>query len=234
MKLFKAIGWGVIIAVLLSPVAFSADIEIGDMLISPAEYDFSNVAVGDNAQTEITATNINGHIVTISNIEIRNEVGEASFSFNAVTTPILLQDNGGTTNIAVFFTPTSYGMHEADLYINSFEGDVYIHLQGTGVADEPTISDAMDEIINFFGTSNNLEGDGPGNSAENRFCVFGQMLDTADDLIAIGDYEAACDQLWSAYIHADGEEYPSDFIQGDDRNDLADKILEIINLLGCP
>jgi len=233
MKLIRVLGWIVAVALLSAPGTARAQIVVGHMSVFPAEYDFGDVVVGQGVPAVFTISNINGEPLVVTSIEVVSE-GEASFSVvsDAPPPPIIIADGGEPIDVVVLFAPMSLGVHSAELRIISFEGDVSVDLQGAGVADEPS-AEIMDEIIEFFETAD-VEGTGPGGSADNRLRAFGHMLDAADDLVASGDYGAACDQLWSAYLHADGAMLPPDFISDSpDKAELAAMLLDIMDLLMC-
>lgn len=99
---------------------------------------------------------------------------------------------------------------------------------------EPTIN----SVLTFFDQSvaNGLiAGEGPGKSADNRLNAFRNMLETAADLINVGDYEGACQQLASCYKKCDGMPKPPDFLSGDSDtlNELSSMITELMESLEC-
>ena len=70
-------------------------------------------------------------------------------------------------------------------------------------------------------------GGGAGGSADGRLNALINMLNQANYLINIDDYEAACDQLGATLKRCD------DFVQGTAQNDLKQMISELMNDLGC-
>ena len=74
---------------------------------------------------------------------------------------------------------------------------------------------------------------GPGNSAAGRLKAFGNMLDSADDLVQIGYYEQACSQLTSAYNRSDSDFPPPDFVYGQALGDIKDSIELVFDALNC-
>jgi len=95
-------------------------------------------------------------------------------------------------------------------------------------------SDLLADIIDFILT-NDIEGDGPGNSADNRYNAFLNMLHTVSDLIEADDNEGACGLLNSIAKKCDGEGRPPDFITGDPEtmDELMDMIEMLMEDLGC-
>jgi probable HAF family extracellular repeat protein len=72
----------------------------------------------------------------------------------------------------------------------------------------------IDNIIDFIAEHEDIEGVGPGNSADHRYNAFLNMLNTAADLIEIGDNVGVCDQIYSIVKKCDGLHRPPDFIYG--------------------
>ena len=59
------------------------------------------------------------------------------------------------------------------------------------------------------------------------------MIEAAGDLIAAGDYEAACEQLGDAYDRCDGDFPPPDFVDGDSVSTLNATISDLMAGLEC-
>jgi hypothetical protein len=59
------------------------------------------------------------------------------------------------------------------------------------------------------------------------------MLETAGDLIAIGDIEGACGQLKAALKKCDGKPKPPDFVTGSAASELCAMISDLMAELGC-
>lgn len=141
--------------------------------------------------------------------------------------------------IEVEFTPTYAGMFASDILIASNAinfPSYYIPIQGEGVVDEPTPGELMEDVIAMFDdcvAAGSLYGVGNGNSDVAHLRVFDGMLDSADDLIGLGDYDAACDQLGHAGTKSDGWVPPPDFIGGACASTVNDMIGEVMTTLGC-
>lgn len=92
------------------------------------------------------------------------------------------------------------------------------------------------DILDFFDDSVenlSLEGSGPGKSADGRLQALRNMLESAGNLIAVGDIDGACAQLIAALGKCDGEPVPPDFVSGSAAEELKDMIMELIASLGC-
>ena len=88
-------------------------------------------------------------------------------------------------------------------------------------AQDPVV-DEIQEIINLikdYDKDDCIVGTGRGRSADKRVKIFSHILVAAKALIVIGDYENACDHLWSTYLKSDGSyppRNPADFIEEGD------------------
>jgi Tol biopolymer transport system component len=111
-------------------------------------------------------------------------------------------------------------------------GDVFVHEYLGEISPEEQI----DEVIESFDEwveDGSVEGSGQGNSAAGRLNAFGNMLDEAEALIDAGLYEEACEQLMAAYMKTDGLTPPPDFVTGEQADDLAAMIQDLMDNLGC-
>ncbi len=150
-------------------------------------------------------------------------------------------DHDGTVYVTVTFTPSGLGSREAFLYIFSNDSIdppgmyAFIPLTGWGV-DATDTSEMMADLLAFFNasvTGGTLTGSGPGGSALHRLKAFKNMLKASSDLIEAGEYTLACTQLQDALNRTDGLAPPPDFVSGASMDELASKITEIRNALGC-
>jgi hypothetical protein len=93
-----------------------------------------------------------------------------------------------------------------------------------------------DTLTNFDDSVSNgtLEGDGKGNSADNRLQALRDMLEAAGDLINAGDTAGACGQLAATLRKTDGASPPPDFVKGPDAATLAAEIAALMDSLNCP
>ena len=92
----------------------------------------------------------------------------------------------------------------------------------------------IEDVLEFIDDSveaGDLEGSGPGNSANGRLNALINMIETAGDLIADGLYEEAYQQLEDAYKKCDGQSPPPDFVEGDAAAELAEMILSLMEIL---
>ena len=155
-------------------------------------------------------------------------------------------DVGESIYVEVTFTPGSEGLAEGIMKILSNASNVppganiSYALQGTGVAYVPTPEERMDALIDYFDANSappapTICGLGPGNSASAKLRIFGRMLDTAADLIALGAYAypAACDELERAYLRSDGESPPKDYIDCEGGVIVNAMIAEVMDAIDC-
>lgn len=148
---------------------------------------------------------------------------------------------GESIYVEVTFTPPAEGLFEGVMRIATNATippgtDIHYALQGMGIAYEPPPDELMQAVMDYYDaglTDGSIYGLGSGNAHKSRVRVFGNMLDAADDLIAAGDYEGACKQLWDAVLKSDGEKPPPDFIGGPGVSALNSMLLDVLEALGC-
>jgi hypothetical protein len=229
----------------LSPLPASAEIIES---WGPAEWDYGDVVVGAAESQIFSFTISNDGPVWVDDITLVTDPYNdppppyTGSSFTIMPNPPIGYNPISTTfTIAVTFSPTSVGRHEAFLRVESDESsgyhDLRIPLSGMGVAAEPDPAAEMAELIEFYEDSvadGTIVGYGPGNSARGRLKAFGNMLKSSSDLISAGAYDLACSQIQDALNRTDGLFPPPDFVTGANKEELATSIIEVMNALGCP
>ena len=103
------------------------------------------------------------------------------------------------------------------------------------VPDPPVVDvvQLMAETIYFFdsevkkGTLVSTSG------GKTNLVIMGKRLDYAYDQIVDGNYTGACTLLKDTYLRCDGLVDPPDYVEGSSTDELAWKILEVIDALGC-
>jgi hypothetical protein len=98
---------------------------------------------------------------------------------------------------------------------------------------EPTTIDNVIAAVNAAGADGTLKGDGPGRSASGRLGAWRNMLDAARNALDAGNVAGACNLLQQAYLRADGDSAPPDFVTGAAREELAQMVLNLRESLGC-
>jgi probable HAF family extracellular repeat protein len=93
----------------------------------------------------------------------------------------------------------------------------------------------INDIIDFINDHEDIEGVGPGNSANNKYNAFMNMLLTVSDLIEAGDSKGVCGLLNSIIKKCDGLPKPPDFIDGnaDTVGTLTGMLDDLTASLGC-
>jgi hypothetical protein len=146
---------------------------------------------------------------------------------------------GETAEVVVTFAPGAVGVETASLFILSNahnDPTFYVPLQGEGIINEPSPGEMMEDLIDTFddGVEDGIIcGIGPGNSAKAKLRIFGRMLDTADDLIEVGDDDAACVELERAFLRSDEAPRPQDFIDCELAPTVNAMIGEVMEALEC-
>lgn len=122
------------------------------------------------------------------------------------------------------------------IVVTDVSGRSVIGPDGTTVIPNRTtnaIIQEIDDILTFYDDSvadGSLIGSGPGNSAKGRLNAIRNMIETARDLINQGQIEEARQQLQSIYKKIDGNPKPPDFVTGTAREELADSVLNLMDI----
>lgn len=204
------------------------------IVVSPMEHDFGDVELGSSSTTMITISNIDGHDLEIYSVSLE---GSADFAITMYPNPIV--GSGMSTEVEVAFTPSAEGYSSATLDIESNDlGNplVEVELGGAGFSQaSPPIT--IEDILAFFDAgveAGTIEGHGclPGLS-EFRLNRFRNMLERAGNLIDRDRIRAACWLLNRVYLRSDGQQWPRDFVEGDDVPELNTMILQLRADMGC-
>jgi hypothetical protein len=115
---------------------------------------------------------------------------------------------------------------------HAFDGtDFEVYLATPSTTSETDITN----VISFIETSllnGSLVAVGPTTkAAQGKANAFVNMIKNASDLISAGDGDGAVAQLKAAYAKIDGKRNPPDFMTGDNVNELAAMILDLIDEL---
>ena len=98
-------------------------------------------------------------------------------------------------------------------------------------------ADLADELLTFFNeavAAGTIRGEGPGNSPQGILGALRNMLQTLQGLLLAGAYEQACTQLADILGKVDGKSPPPDFTAGPANPELANRVLDLQAVLGCP
>ena len=206
-----------------------------DIEISPPALNFGQVEVNTTVPLLVTISNVGAGDLTITGLTI---TGSSDFSVNSPLPDPIPPD--GSTDVQIDYTSSDVGSDSGSLVVASNdpdEAEIQVSLAGEGIETTPPPDKQIKTIVDFFDYSvgnGTLPGDGPNpKSAENRRGALRNMLEAVGDLIAAGDVDGACDQLIAAYKKCDGDPRPPDFVAGSAAPELADKIMELIDSLGC-
>jgi len=214
---------------------------VGDIEVTPVapfDYDFGNIDIGTPVVGLVHVSNVGDSSLTVEDITFQ---AGSSTDFANTSTMFLPRTISPrfSFDVEITFTPSAAGPSSAVLAIASSDPDepvVLVALSGTGVAGSATPIEQIDGILDFVETSvadGSLAGSGPGKSSKGRLKALVNMLKHARDLIEAESFEEACQQLQSAYAHTDGQKRPPDFVAGNAAADLAAKIQELIETIGC-
>jgi|GEM_PF-3235078 len=204
-----------------------------DINVSPLVYDFGDVELETAGSILITILNYGNGDLSVQNLTF---TPESSTDFTVTLSPELpsVIAPEGSIYVEVTFAPSTEDILYAVLEITSDDPDepvVSVNLVGVGVIIEVPPSEQIEQILEFFDISvagGTLVGVGPGNSASNRLKALRNMLKATSDLI-VGEYfEDAYEQLVDVLKKCDGQVPPPDFVSGEAKEELANKILELM------
>lgn len=210
-----------------------------DIDVAPAALNFGNVEQFSSQSGIVTILNV----VPDADLMLQGVAlasgGTGDFAITtAPVTPLVIPPNG-SVDVEITFTPSAEGTVADGLQITSDDPDesvVTVNLSGTGIFTEVPPSEQIANILDFIDAAvleGTLEGNGNGNSAGNRLNALTNMIEAAGDLVAQGQIVEACDQLASAFQKTDGLPKPPDFVIGASAAELASRIQDLRNDLGC-
>lgn len=208
---------------------FSPDIDV-----APLDYSFGDVAEGTTSETIVTISNTDDEYDLVVNDVVIE--GDSSYWYETGEGLDRIVP-GGTGEIRVYYSPTAAGPSSATLQILSNDEDeslVEVQLSGNCVIND-TPSELIADILEFFDSSvdaGTISGNGPGNSSTGRLKALRNMIEAAGDLVEQGLIEEAVNQLYDAYKRVDGLPKPPDFAAGEDAEELATMIMQLIEDLG--
>jgi len=203
-----------------------------DIDVSPVVYDFGDVELEIYRSVLITISNTGNGDLTVESLAFASD-SSLDFMLVPQELPAVIPPEG-SIDVAVLFAPTTEELLTAVLEIGSNDYDeavVQVSLWGLGVVIEVPPDEQIIQIIEFIETSvaeGTLEGVGPGKSAGNRLNALINMLESTSDLIVGGYYDDAYTHLVGVLKKCDGQVPPPDFVDGEAREELADKIMELM------
>jgi hypothetical protein len=173
-----------------------------------------------------------------SSADTIKQIGLDGSVFNIVTN---LENPFGLSidykNDFLYWTDSSSGKIQRSNYDGSDVMDIVTGVsfpRGIDVALEPDLT--VDDIIDFIVENEDIEGVGSGNSANNKYNAYMNMLLVTADLVDAASYDAACNKLESIFKKCDGLPKPPDFIDGnpDAMAALIEMFDDLMGSLGCP
>lgn len=222
-----------------------------EITVTPDSYDYGFVELGVPRTATITLTNEGGQDLTVSSIYLEEYVvgdpeinKEFSFAVPPPGVPLIVPPEGVQELLIEYSPKTLYNwaslfhIATADFVVTSDDVDepeVRVSLSGKGALDVNIDQDARDFITlaDSLWNAGLIELADNGNSGGNKFNALMDQVLTAGGHIAEGDITAACESLWGAYKHTDGQDKPRDFIYGVGALTLASHITNMMTDLGC-
>jgi len=226
-----------------------------NIVVDPTEYDFGFVELfGESRTTTVTITNDGGSDLAVSDIKLVEYVDGDPYTNSYVefglvepvpTVPVIIPP-GGTQEVLVEYIPkyiynwaSLFHVAEAELVVTSDDPDepeVRVAFSGKGAQDVDIDQGALDfvEDAGKLYNANMITLSDNGKSGGNKFNALLDTVLTAGSHIAEGNLTEACDLLWGAYKHIDGQDKPKDHIYGEGAIILANSIAEMMAEQACP
>jgi hypothetical protein len=154
--------------------------------------------------------------------------GQSSANISVVVIDDITVENSETVQLAI--------SSNAAYTIGSPSNAAVTIIDNDEVAQSDPFEDMMADTLRFFNQSvanGSLVGVGKG-KGKKELNSLKNMLETALALIQNGSYEQACVQLSDALSRCDGYNDPPDYVSGNATAELAGRIQDVINVLGCP
>jgi len=204
--------------------------------VSPTEVLFGNVALGTSAPAIVTIQNTGAAPLTVTGAPFDPAATGVSIT-SAPTWPAVVAP-GAYVEVNLAFAPTTVGAVSGTLKVETNDpanAVINVPLSGTGVSAEKPPEEQIAELLLFYKTSitdGTIYGIGSGKSAGNRAKALENMIEATGDLIRQGRYADAIQQLNDIYKKCDGADQPPDFVNGVNREELAEEVLALIEALG--
>ena len=205
-------------------------------------YDYGDVEVGSSGVMIFQIENDSSALSDLTVVAVYIE--DTADSFTVTDAPALPSSvaPGESVWVETTFEPGGEGFFKGVIKILSDAsnippgGDISFNLRGTGIAFGPPPEELMQDVLYFYAgctADEVIHGLGSGGAPAAHVRIFGDMLEFADDLIAVIDYGEACAQLDYAVVKSDGLPQHPDFIAGPAVPTLNTLILDVMDALGC-
>lgn len=197
-----------------------------DVLPASLVWNLGEVEVGQSTTMLVQIYNSGNANLNVSSVTL---TGDAGFSITAgpatpltIAPPLTIATSTSIgADFEITFAPTAEGTAIAVVEILSDDSDepaVQVSITAAGIVTEIPPAQQIQNIIDFLEASVELgaiQGYGPGNSPQKRLNALNNMLESAGDLIEVGDITNAVDQLNSIAKKTDGISKPQDFVVGE-------------------
>ena len=207
-----------------------------DIDVSPVFYDFGDVKLFSSRTVLLTISNMGNSDLTINSIDLNPDSNDCFTITSSQILPYVIAPED-SNNVEITFAPTIEDIFSATLEISSDDSDepvVQVDLVGAGVKVAPPVQIA--DILDFIDASVEdgiIVGEGSGNSANKKLNALINMFEATNDLIVGEYYDDACGQLTDILKKCDGQIPPPDFVSGQAVEELVDRILLLMEDIGC-
>ena len=208
-----------------------------DVDVEGLAYDYGDLAIGESKTFVVPIYNQGDSDLTVTSVTI---AGSGDFAITASPAePIVIAPSETIgVDVEVTYTPTLEGLVSATVTIESNDADesvIEVVLTGCGVVVVVPPEEQIQNTLDFYDQAVadiTIIGYGPGKSADKRLKALRNMIKAAGDLINLGEYELAAQQLTSVAKKTDGEVRPPDFVVGYAVEELNTMVNDLIEDLG--
>jgi hypothetical protein len=209
----------------------------GQIEVSPMSFDFGNIELGHYMGLIVYITNTGSGPLIINGVGIQADFAFITFPPVSAT----IQPNE-TLNMEIRFTPTVLGSNSAVLQINSSDASnpvVEVQLNAQGALAPLSPSSLAANILVLFDESVKLRTlDWATRNKRPSYNIshlrlLRSMIKAAGGSIEQGKYEQACTQLTQIQKYFDSNNKSSDRVKGAATVELAGKIQQLMQSLGC-
>ncbi len=211
---------------------FCADPEI---TASPSSHDLGDIDVWDTVIFEVEIGKNGVLPLIIEDIALSSTVN-GYFSVESTPSLPLTLDHGSTAVVEMSYHPWETGKHATVLNIDSNDPDgaLEVEISATAVASEDPPDEQMEKTEEFIEDEiedGGIVGTGDGESADNRLSAFLDKIAEAIASYEEGDVEDAIGTLQALLKKCDGDPKPPDHVEGDAAVELAERIMDLIEMM---
>lgn len=195
--------------------------------VSPASLSFGEVAPGGSVSATVTLLNAGESALAVKSVGLDHA---DCFSVAGVPSVPALIARGNALEVRVVFAPTTAG-ETTDTLVFTTDDPMHMRisvpLSGTGIPAPASAEEQIADLLAFYHQSlkdGTLRGVGSGASSRNRARVFERRLWVVSRQIHSGRINGPLRMIQSIGALCDGKNQPPDFVAGEARAELHDRL----------